>query len=395
MFDNIRMDAPARRALIPAAMVAWVFFWTGRPAIADAGRWYDESQVAQGAQVFAQNCAQCHGANAEAKPDWRTRGPDGKFPPPPLNGTAHAWHHPLNLLRQTVRQGGAPVGGVMPPFADKLSAEEIDAAIAFFQSHWSDETYTSWQSRSPEAARLQRVSSESGPENAATAGLRRLLPEASIGKTVPTPVPGVLQVKVGSDYAYVTRDGQYAFVGDLLDLRNGSNLTLADRQRDTRALMDAIPPQDQLLYPAQGQEKARIHVFTDSSCPFCRKLHKELPSLSRAGIAVVYVPFPRAGTQGDGYHTMRSVWCADDRRDAMDLAMGPGMGEDGKGNCVAAVAVDRGYQLGLKVGVQGTPAIVLPDGSLAPGYMAASAIVKRIQQVETSKSTSGTASASR
>jgi mono/diheme cytochrome c family protein len=214
MFDKIRMGAPAPRALIPAAMAAWMLFLTGRPASADAGRWYSETEVGQGAQVFAQNCAQCHGANAEAKPDWRTRGPDGKFPPPPLNGTAHAWHHPLRLLRQTVRLGGAPVGGVMPPFADKLSAEEIDAAIAFFQSHWPDEIYTSWQSRSPEAARLQRVSSESEPQDPATAGLRRLLPKARIGETAPTPVPGVLRVKVGADYAYVTRDGHYAFVGD-------------------------------------------------------------------------------------------------------------------------------------------------------------------------------------
>jgi mono/diheme cytochrome c family protein len=69
---------------------------------ADEGRWYTGNQVKRGAAVFAQNCAECHGANADATPNWRETTPDGKYPPPPLNGTAHAWHHSL-----AARQGSA------------------------------------------------------------------------------------------------------------------------------------------------------------------------------------------------------------------------------------------------------------------------------------------------
>lgn len=104
-------------------------------------RWYTTSQIAQGKALFSLHCAECHGKNAEATPDWRKSDSNGLYPPPPLNGAAHAWHHPLPQLRLTICNGGASFGGKMPPFNDKLSATEIDSIIAWFQSLWSNEIY--------------------------------------------------------------------------------------------------------------------------------------------------------------------------------------------------------------------------------------------------------------
>lgn len=114
--------------------------------VAQTGRWYSQAQVERGAQVFAQNCAVCHGERAEGlSDDWRQRLDDGSFPPPPLNGSAHAWHHPLPVLLQVINQGGAEFGGKMPGFAELLSEPEKLAAIAYFQSFWSEEIYAQWQ----------------------------------------------------------------------------------------------------------------------------------------------------------------------------------------------------------------------------------------------------------
>jgi mono/diheme cytochrome c family protein len=108
-------------------------------------RWYTESQRLAGAEVFAENCAVCHGEQAQGLvADWRQKLDDGSFPPPPLNGSAHAWHHPLALLLQVVNVGGAQFGGKMPAFETVLSEENKLAAIAFFQGFWSDETYNQW-----------------------------------------------------------------------------------------------------------------------------------------------------------------------------------------------------------------------------------------------------------
>lgn len=104
----------------------------------------DAEQLRRGAQIFEQNCAVCHGQNAQGDPNWRERDAQGRFPPPPLNGTAHAWHHPYAQLRDIIERGTAAQGGNMPAWGDKLSDEEIDAVIAWFQSLWSEEVYEAW-----------------------------------------------------------------------------------------------------------------------------------------------------------------------------------------------------------------------------------------------------------
>jgi len=124
--------------------------WTDHAAPASVPimiRWYSQQQVATGAPLYNANCASCHKENAEGTPGWKKRDANGKLPPPPLNGTAHAWHHPLDVLRTVVKRGGVPIGGSMPGFAEKLSQEEIDAILAWVQSHWSDEIYAIWHKR--------------------------------------------------------------------------------------------------------------------------------------------------------------------------------------------------------------------------------------------------------
>ena len=107
-------------------------------------RWYSKVQADEGSVIFANHCAACHGQNAEATNEWKTPNTDGQYPPPPLNGSAHAWHHPLSVLSQIILEGGGAYGGQMPAWKGILSEAEIYAAIASFQQYWSDETYEGW-----------------------------------------------------------------------------------------------------------------------------------------------------------------------------------------------------------------------------------------------------------
>lgn len=115
-------------------------------------RWYSTEQVTQGEKIYRENCASCHGEDAAGSANWQEPDASGKFPPPPLNGSAHTWHHPKNMLRMTIRRGGIPIGGSMPAFGDKLGDDEIDAVIAWVQSHWNDEVYNAWAKRNAQAA---------------------------------------------------------------------------------------------------------------------------------------------------------------------------------------------------------------------------------------------------
>lgn len=102
------------------------------------------AQIERGAAVYAANCASCHGARAEGAKDWHRPGPDGKYPPPPLDGSAHAWHHPRAQLKQIILDGTQPRGG-MPAWRGKLTDDDVDAVIVWFQSLWPEEIYRIWR----------------------------------------------------------------------------------------------------------------------------------------------------------------------------------------------------------------------------------------------------------
>lgn len=116
----------------------------------ESSRVVDDTQIKRGRQLYLKSCTVCHGINAEGSPDWRKRNADGTYPPPPLNGTGHAWHHPKKALVDTIKKGTARLGGKMPAWKDKLSDQDIDDIIAWFQSQWPDQIYQAWQRRDQE-----------------------------------------------------------------------------------------------------------------------------------------------------------------------------------------------------------------------------------------------------
>ncbi len=118
----------------------------------------DSARLMRGRELYLKNCTVCHGLSAEGAPNWQQRDEDGKFPAPPLNGTGHAWHHPHHALVDTIKNGTIRLGGKMPPWKDRLSDEEINLIILWFQSQWPPELYQAWQrlDREYEKRQLER-----------------------------------------------------------------------------------------------------------------------------------------------------------------------------------------------------------------------------------------------
>lgn len=346
-----------------------------------APRWYSDVQVDQGQKVFTENCMSCHGDKAQGTKNWKQTDKDGRYPPPPLNGDAHAWHHSLDVLRRTIREGGIKLGGTMPPFKDTLNQQQIDAAIAFFQSQWTDEIYETWVLRNtPPGKRASKIPPIAPITNSPPLTfIKQTIGETPLGLPEATPVSPVFQIKLGNSYGYLSEDGRYLFTGDLIDLKTKKNLTKEREGKDTLSLLEQFPEKDMVRYPAADKEKTRITVLTDPTCPFCKKLHQEIPILQKAGVTVQYIGFPRAGLTGEGYELMKSIWCAKDREKAMSIAKGTMEGKLDKKECPDSKAVDAGYEFGKRIGISGTPALVMPDGQRIDGYIPAKQLLIRLK----------------
>ena len=106
-------------------------------------RTFDPAQTARGKTLYDRHCATCHGPEGKGPlGDWRQRGPDGRYPPPPLDDSAHAWHHPTKVLHQAIGQGIPDTN--MPAWGGKLSDAQIADLVVYIKSLWSDEVYAVW-----------------------------------------------------------------------------------------------------------------------------------------------------------------------------------------------------------------------------------------------------------
>lgn len=122
---------------IVATLAGWHYARSGSTVATSA------EVVEQGRQVYADQCASCHGANLEGQPDWRSPLPSGRLPAPPHDESGHTWHHADEVLFRIVKEGTAAiVGGSyesdMPGFADSLNDAEIRAVLAFIKSTWPE-----------------------------------------------------------------------------------------------------------------------------------------------------------------------------------------------------------------------------------------------------------------
>ena len=136
-------DAPSTGSVPPAAEPAPSAAAPAEPKNL-AARKLDPEKIKRGEAVYRANCANCHGPNGEATPGWRNPGADGRYPPPPLDGSAHAWHHSTETLERMIRVGSpADIGG-MPSWDGKLTNQQIDDVIVWIKSLWPDEVYDIW-----------------------------------------------------------------------------------------------------------------------------------------------------------------------------------------------------------------------------------------------------------
>ena len=206
--------------------------------------------------------------------------------------------------------------------------------------------------------------------------IRKLAPQAEIQAVDKTPLPGLYQVVASGQVVYVSGDGRYMLQGNAYDLKTHDDLSDARMDQLRRDALAKIPA-SQMLRFAPSKPKYTVTVFTDVDCPYCREFHSHIAEYNKAGIAVDYLFWPRTGLHTPSAAKAVSVWCAADRKAAFTRAK---LGVDPKpATCANPVA--RDFELGLDLGVDGTPTIVAGNGAVIGGYADPQELLERLREV--------------
>jgi len=217
-------------------------------------------------------------------------------------------------------------------------------------------------------------------EAADKATIRSALGGVKINTIESTPVPGLYEVVAGGQIVYVSSDGRYLLQGELIDFRKHENLTEARRSSIRSKVIGSLDESKMIIFKPK-KVKHVVTVFTDIDCAYCRKLHSQMDQYLAKGIEIRYLFYPRAGAHYTSYDKAVSVWCADDRKQALT---------DSKSDRPVPKKtcdnpVDEDMNLARQLGLRGTPYILFENGQSPPGYVSPVKMEQMLEKIELSR----------
>lgn len=210
-------------------------------------------------------------------------------------------------------------------------------------------------------------------ENTVRQALIKAMPNMKIDSVKPSEISGLYEVTVGANIYYVSNDGKYLMQGRMIDINSRTDVTEKKLGAVRKAALDKIGDDNMIIFKPKNP-KHDVYVFTDIDCGYCRKLHSEIDKYLAQGMTIHYLFFPRAGKDSDSYNKAVSVWCSNNRNEALTAAK--------KDQKIPALTcknpVDAHMQLAMDFDVKGTPMIVTEKGTVYPGYLPAKQLAEAL-----------------
>lgn len=188
-----------------------------------------------------------------------------------------------------------------------------------------------------------------------------------------TPIPGLYEVRIGSNIFYADEKGDHLIEGVMVETRTRSNLTEERLSKLSAIDVSSLPLKDAMAFK-QGNGSRKLVVFADPNCGYCKRFERDL--LKVKDVTVYTFLYPILGA--DSADKSRSIWCAKDSSKVWRDWMIDGVAPTKPGADCDASALQRNVELGRKHRVNGTPALVFEDGKRVPGAMAVEAVEKQL-----------------
>ena len=206
--------------------------------------------------------------------------------------------------------------------------------------------------------------------------LRALYPGTRIDRVTSSELPGLYEVAMGKNVAYVDGQGRYFLFGHLYDMKSQRDLT-AERT-EARAKIDfATLPLKDAIKTVRGNGRRVLAVFSDPDCPYCKALEAELDGLTDATIYTFL--FPLDQLHPEARDRAVAIWCADDPAKAWAALMRDGTLPSLR-DCPNPV--ERNVALGTSVGVNGTPTLFSGDGRMKAGAVKTAELIAWLDRID-------------
>ena len=215
-------------------------------------------------------------------------------------------------------------------------------------------------------------------KQAISASLQAAKPGITVSSIEASVIPGLYKTTIGDGpQVYATADGKFFVAGEVFEVSPGKIVNLTDQERnvDRAKAIAGLDKKDSIIFPPKGDVKKVMYVFTDVDCGYCQLLHSKIAEYNDLGIEVRYLAYPRAGIPSKSYNKIVSAWCAKDRNDALTKLKNR---QEIPENMCPDNPVAEQFELGRKLGLSGTPALVFEDGQLIGGYVEPARLVEML-----------------
>ena len=219
------------------------------------------------------------------------------------------------------------------------------------------------------------------PSEEIKTGIKNLAPTAVVSSASETPIDNVTEIIIEGprtgDVYYISDDGKYLINGSIIDTTSRKDITEERKSGLRKEVIEKIGVDSRInFYP--DDMKYHLTVFTDIDCGYCRKLHTQIDEYNKLGIGISYLFYPRSGLNSPSFDKAQTVWCNDDRKTALTNAKSGVELEPKK----CDNPIKDHYLTGQAAGVTGTPALILDDGKLMPGYLPPQDLLNRLTMLE-------------
>ncbi len=228
----------------------------------------------------------------------------------------------------------------------------------------------------PTSSPLMKVTLAQAPESAQSdpgmlLALQKLYPTTTFKSVIRTAVPGIFEVTMGTNVAYVDQTGRYFFFGHMYDMPGQKDLTASKLEDANKIDVATLPLADAIKVVKGDGSKRTLYLFSDPDCPFCKQLEQNMAGLT--DLTIYTFLFPLEGLHPQAKQRAVAIWCSQDRAKAWDAYMHQGTVPT---SLPCDNPVERNIALGQKFGVTGTPTLIAGDGRKMPGAAPAERIAQ-------------------